>query len=322
MVKIYIDPGHGGNDPGASANGLKEKDLTLSISKRIKKYLDANYSGHTTKLSRSTDKTLTLPQRTNDANLWGADYFLSVHINAGGGTGFETYTYDGKLYERTLKIQSIVHQAVMNQIKGVTDRGAKRKNLHVVREANASACLTENLFIDTKSDADKLKDGKFLDNLAKGHAIGLAKAFDLKGKGGSTNAKPSTKPKPKPSKPTPKPSKPSTPKANLKVDGSWGNATTRALQKALGTVVDGVISGQSRKGQAVNLYGSVTYGTSGSDVIRALQRKIGATVDGSLGPATVRKLQAYLGTSRDGVISTPYSSMVAEMQRKLNSGTF
>src|SRR5690625_7648935 len=84
MTKIYIDAGHGGNDPGASGNGLKEKDLTLTIAKKVQAILK-DYA--TVRMSRTTDKTLSLTQRTNDANSWGADYFLSIHINAGGGTG-------------------------------------------------------------------------------------------------------------------------------------------------------------------------------------------------------------------------------------------
>ena len=94
----------------------------------------------------------------------------------------------------------------------------------------------------------------------------------------------------------------SKPKANLKVDGYWGVATTRALQVALGTIVDGVIS-------------------KPSNVVKALQRKVGARADGYLGPETYRKLQAYLGTPVDGKLSKP-SLMVKEMQRRLNNGTF
>src|SRR5699024_6188659 len=76
----------------------------------------------------------------------------------------------------------------------VTNRGKKRANLHVTRESHMPAVLTENLFIDTKKDADKLKDGSFLDRLAKGHAIGLAKAFNLKSKSGASSKPSSSKP--------------------------------------------------------------------------------------------------------------------------------
>ncbi len=115
--------------------------------------------------------------------------------------------------------------------------------------------------------------------------------------------------------------KPSTkPKANLEVDGYWGKATTKALQKALGTVVDGVISGQI-KNSITYVIDGVDYGKGGSLMVKALQKKIGAKVDGYIGTETIRKLQKYLGTIVDGKISTP-SNMVKELQRRLNEGKF
>lgn len=111
-----------------------------------------------------------------------------------------------------------------------------------------------------------------------------------------------------------------TSKANLKVDGKWGNSTTEALQKALGTPGDGILSNQSRNSVTESLYGNtVRYGKGGSLVIKALQRKVGSKDDGLLGPATVRALQKYLGTVQDGVLSRP-SLVVQDLQRRLNKG--
>ncbi|WP_193064923.1 N-acetylmuramoyl-L-alanine amidase [Oceanobacillus oncorhynchi] len=110
-------------------------------------------------------------------------------------------------------------------------------------------------------------------------------------------------------------------KANIDVDGKWGDATTRALQVALNTMVDGVISGQSKNSVTNALYGSVTWGKNGSPMVGELQSKIGAKTDGLLGPATIRALQKYLGTPQDGVLSRP-SMVVKELQRRLNAGTF
>src|SRR5690625_4425304 len=176
MTKIFLDPAHGGNDSGAVANGLREKDLTLDIAKRIRKYLNDNYTGHSIKMSRTGDMYPSLTKRANDANNWGADVFVSIHINAGGGTGFESYIYNGNVSSKTKSVQNTVHAEIMKEIGG-TDRGKKRANFHVLRETNMPAILTEVLFIDTKSDADKLKSSAFLDKVAKGHAEGIAKAF-------------------------------------------------------------------------------------------------------------------------------------------------
>jgi len=183
MVKIFIDAGHGGNDPGACTNGLKEKDLTLKIAKKIRDKL-ANYQNVQVKLSREDDQTLSLTQRTNMANAWGADYLISVHINAGGGTGFESYTYN-KSYagkQETNRKRSILHAEIMRQLNGVRDRGMKEANLHMVRESKMESVLTENLFIDNANDAALLKQDSWLDKIAQGHVNGLAIIFGLKQK--------------------------------------------------------------------------------------------------------------------------------------------
>src|SRR5690625_7641297 len=90
MVNIYIDPGHGGNDPGAQAKGWKEKDVTLEISNQIHEYLQ-EYQDVSGKRSRTGDQTVSFTARTNEANAWRAHYFLSTHMNAGGGQACEDY---------------------------------------------------------------------------------------------------------------------------------------------------------------------------------------------------------------------------------------
>lgn len=114
---------------------------------------------------------------------------------------------------------------------------------------------------------------------------------------------------------------------NLEVDGIWGKLTTSALQKALGTPVDGIVSDQYTGYKAKNPglesssweWHQRTGG--GSMMVKALQRKIGAGVDGIAGDETFGKLQAYLGTPVDGCISSP-SMCVKELQRRLNAGNF
>lgn len=124
----------------------------------------------------------------------------------------------------------------------------------------------------------------------------------------------------KDSKPSAVTNSKSSSKANLVVDGYWGTATTIALQKALGTTVDGIISGQYQNSITKAIF-SVDYGTGGSLMVKALQKKIGAKIDGYIGVETIKRLQKYLGTTQDGIISKP-SNMVKELQRRLNAGTF
>jgi|SRR5699024_1310539 len=183
MVKVYIDAGHGGTDVGANANGLYEKDVTLKIAKKVEQYLK-DYKGVKIKMSRSGDSYPTLTQRTNEANSWGADLFLSIHINSGGGTGYEDYIYNSlSNSSKTGKIRNDIHNEVMKKID-MRDRGKKKANFHVLRESRMSAVLTENGFIDHSSDSKKMKSQSWINDIARGHVNGIAKAFNLKKKSG------------------------------------------------------------------------------------------------------------------------------------------
>lgn len=186
MVKIFIDPGHGGLDSGAPGNGLLEKNITLQIALKTRDYLSL-YKNVTIKMSRTTDKTVSLKQRTDMANRWGADYFLSIHINSGGGTGFESFIYSGlSNASKTGKIRERIHHKVL-KVNELNDRGKKQGNLHVLRESSMPGVLTENGFIDTAADAKKMKDKIWIDKVAKAHADGLAEAFNLQKKASENN---------------------------------------------------------------------------------------------------------------------------------------
>lgn len=184
MVKVYVDPGHGGNDPGAAGNGLQEKNVTLAIATRVKNMLVNDYSNVTVRMSRTGDQTVSLAQRTNDANNWGADYFLSIHINAGGGTGYEDYIHSSLADSSvTAGLRNTVHAEIV-KVNELRNRGKKKANFHVLRESNMPAILTENGFIDHASDASLMKQNSWLDKVARGHVNGLEKALGLNKKQG------------------------------------------------------------------------------------------------------------------------------------------
>lgn len=191
-MKIFIDPGHGGVDPGAVGNGLQEKNLTLAIAKRIRDILTSEYENVSVKMSRSGDETVSLVARTNAANSWRADFYLSVHINSGGGTGFESYVYPN-VGRPTKTYQEHIHNKILEQLN-LKNRGLKEANYHVLRESYMPAVLTENGFIDNSGDAANLKNANFIESLARGHVNGIVSAFRLTKKVATSPSNPANPP--------------------------------------------------------------------------------------------------------------------------------
>ncbi|AQS59693.1 N-acetylmuramoyl-L-alanine amidase family protein [Desulforamulus ferrireducens] len=196
---LVLDPGHGGRDPGAIGHGLLEKDITLKLAQIIANGL-ANYDV-TVRLTREGDIFLSLDDRAAFANKLGADYFLSIHVNAGGGTGFESFIYNGPISSNTSSLRSIIHQNIVKFLKGlgIADRGEKRANFAVLRETTMPACLLEILFIDSEKDAIYLKDTAFMKGIGDAIIAGVVQSLKLPAK---------TSPTPTP---TPKPTQPPTP---------------------------------------------------------------------------------------------------------------
>ena len=139
--------------------------------------------------------------------------------------------------------------------------------------------------------------------------ISLVKGVDVE-----QASKPQVKPQSKPSKVKPQTTK-------LAVDGYWGHATTRALQRYFGTTVDGVISGQPDNA-SVRSIPSARVGKGGSQLIAAMQKRFSSgKADGiiSADSLLIRALQQRYGTTVDGKVSKP-SLLVMELQKHLNKG--
>ena len=119
----------------------------------------------------------------------------------------------------------------------------------------------------------------------------------------------------------------SAPAANsgaIAVDGNVGPATVRRWQQVMGTSVDGIISGQQvpdgRTYARPAIDSSVVrYGSGGSDLIRAVQRRLGCGTDGLLGPATIRAIQAHYGLAQDASFGP---ATARALQSALNQGRF
>lgn len=185
MKKVWIDAGHGGKDPGASGNGVVEKDIALRVAVEAAKRLERDYEGVQCLLSRSSDVYLTLKERTDKANAAGVALLISIHCNAGGGAGgFESYMYSGTKDAATAALQDVLHTEIMQQLQpfGVNDRTQKKKDLHMCRESRMPAVLTENLFVDVAADAARLKRPEVIEALVSGHVAGVARYLKLQPK--------------------------------------------------------------------------------------------------------------------------------------------
>ncbi|WP_416420452.1 N-acetylmuramoyl-L-alanine amidase [Priestia aryabhattai] len=198
MKKIYLDAGHGGADAGAvGASGLYEKNLVLKIQQYLISYLNSTYSDFTIKTTRTTDTFLSLSQRASQANSWGADAFMSIHVNAGGGTGYEDYVYRSAS-NASKAFQSIVHGQVQPALLSYNhpNRGRKSANYAVLRLTNMPAVLTEIAFIDNSIDAALLQNEAFLKSMGESYAKGIAVYLNL-----PRRAVPNPNPNPSPSEP-------------------------------------------------------------------------------------------------------------------------
>ena len=186
-MKVCIDPGHGGYDPGAVGNGLQEKDITLDVCLKIKTMLE--YNGISTILTRDGDYAPghlegdlngELRARVDIAEKNDVDLFISIHINSGGGTGEEVLVTDlGGQAEIAAK--KVLPYLV--QVGGWTNRGVKTQNVLVLKETSMPAIMSENGFIDNATDASKLKEPSFRQALAVAHAKGICNYFGVPYKG-------------------------------------------------------------------------------------------------------------------------------------------
>ena len=190
---IFLDPGHGGSDSGAVSNGLREKDLTLSVYNKVSSRLAS--LGYSVLTSRNTDKDVSLVSRADQANKSNADMLLSIHFNAGGrgaSYGIETYYYkarpeytpainkdkhnDPERLEKSRKLAQKIQQSLVSKT-GAYDRGVKRETFAVLRETSIPSILVELGFIDNQEEASKIKTNEYQEKLADGIVDGIVEYY-------------------------------------------------------------------------------------------------------------------------------------------------
>ncbi|KMY51919.1 N-acetylmuramoyl-L-alanine amidase [Peribacillus loiseleuriae] len=180
---IAIDPGHGGSDPGAMANGLKEKEINLDVSLRIKKYLED--AGIKVVMTRTNDTFISLDGRVDYAVKNGADTFVSIHTNsatASSASGTETYYSAAALNPRAESSKQLATfiQKRLLEAWGTTDRGVKEAGFRVIKANPLPATLVELGFITNSGDANKLGSNEYRESAAKAISLGIQDYYNWK----------------------------------------------------------------------------------------------------------------------------------------------
>lgn len=213
---VLIDPGHGGEESGAvgyldskKSRKVYEKDLSLRLSKKIKEVLSKST---TTYLTRSLDRTVSLQERADLADLVKADLFLSIHFNSSTNAkshGMELYYLDNNANAAANKVarsenlnlkgeelivnqilvdlvvQQTVHHSkslarfVHNELKPVIkankidDRGIKPGLFYVLALSKRPGLLVEVGFVSNPGELRKVNEEKFLNSMAQAIASGV-----------------------------------------------------------------------------------------------------------------------------------------------------
>ncbi|MCM2350318.1 MAG: N-acetylmuramoyl-L-alanine amidase [Bacteriovoracaceae bacterium] len=213
---VLIDPGHGGEEVGAVGHldekkrrKVYEKDLSLRLSKKIKDELSKSTSAY---LTRSLDRTVTLQERADLADLVKADLFLSIHFNSSPNSqshGFELYYLDNnsnvaankveraenlnlqgeELIVNQILVDLVVQQTVTHskQLAGavhehvrpvikrhkIDDRGIKPGLFYVLALSKRPGLLVEVGFVSNPKELKKVQEEKFLNDMARGISSGV-----------------------------------------------------------------------------------------------------------------------------------------------------
>lgn len=179
---IFVDAGHGGNDPGAVANGIQEKDVVLPISLKLGQALQS--MGYTVYYTRTNDVEIDLEPRVAAAERINADVFVSVHANSlapgsSGISGIETYHSRSSAVGRELA--SYVHSQIISGT-GASDRSVRGAGFYVIAKTSMPAILVETGFVTNPTEARNLSSPDYQKRMADAIARGIDQFMRVRGK--------------------------------------------------------------------------------------------------------------------------------------------
>ena len=193
---VFLDPGHGGKDPGAAYYNITEKELNMQVYKKLRKELEA--LGYTVLTSRDSDVFVDfVTERSRMVNKTDSDIFISIHFNATGNpasnkAGIQTYSYEeatgypSKInpywhnhpdrISESNRLAADIHSSLLAET-GAKDAGRLRSSFAVLRETNKPAVLLELGYMDNFDESQRIRDSRYQDKLVVGIVKGIQKYY-------------------------------------------------------------------------------------------------------------------------------------------------
>ena len=305
MFKLALNAGHGKNTAGKRClkkldkNQTREWVLNSRICEKIEEILKAYNGCDIMRLDDVTGaKDIALKTRTNSANNFKADFYLSIHhnagVNGGSGGGLETYVYT-KADKESLEWQEDLYKALIKKtnLKGNRADGTRKANLHECRESKMPCVLIECGFMDSSTDVPIILTDKFAEQVAKACVEVIVKKAGLKKK---QEVKAETK------------KESSTTKKETKADTkilNWQKAAIKDGFKFPKYGADGIWGSESEAVAKKAICKKQTIGYKYPNLTKIVQKAVGIEADGKFGKDTknaVIRFQKLVGLKANGVV--------------------
>ena len=193
---IFLDPGHGGKDPGASYYNITEKELNMQVYQKLRKELEG--LGYTVLSSRDSDVFVDfVTERSRMVNKTDSDIFISIHFNASGNpasnrAGIQTYSYKeatdhpSKInpywhnhpdrISESNRLAADIHSSLLAET-GAKDAGLLQSSFAVLRETDKPAVLLELGYIDNFNENQQVRSDAYQNRLVAGIVKGIQKYY-------------------------------------------------------------------------------------------------------------------------------------------------